>query len=551
VREEGDQPPEETTTRMRRVVHTLKSLPPYPVLFAISPVLSLYAQNTDQVTVQELAIGLGITVLPTILIYCLVLGIAHDGRRAALAAAVFLVFYSLYGTISSGLKMLPIRWITPDTDRRYVLPAWTLLYLLYSLYVLRTPRRLNGLTAMLNASAGFLLAITAGLIALQSVGSEASIRRRESPGSSLPVAAIEGVTRQVPDVYYIVLDGYARSDVLRALYSYDNERFLTELKHLGFVIADDSRSNYCQSILSLASSLNMDYISELLPQAKPNGRSRSPLVRLLRDSSVMRRFRDHGFRAIAFETGYSLTDMTTADAFLRPAMSGLTQGPFVDRILAATPIPVLLQTDRMSGYDLHRKRLEFTFAQLSNLGVAAGRKFVFAHIVAPHPPFVYGAHGEPMEWPWPFSLNDGSHLIRPGGMTRDTFVTAYRDQLHYVNSLTLDTLKSIIEQAEIPPVIVLQADHGPGSLLNNHDAEDTNMGERLSILNAYLIPGEAGIDASAIYDSITPVNTFRIIMNGLFGEELPLLPDRSYYSTGDRPYDFVDVTERAVQEAGE
>jgi hypothetical protein len=64
--------------------------------------------------------------------------------------------------------------------------------------------------------------------------------------------------------------------------------------------------------------------------------------------------------------------------------------------------------------------------------------------------------------------------------------------------------------------------------------------ESISILNAYYLPG---VDSSQLYDSISPVNTFRLIFNTYFGEDYELLDDRTYYSPYWQPYDFYDVTE--------
>ena len=71
--------------------------------------------------------------------------------------------------------------------------------------------------------------------------------------------------------------------------------------------------------------------------------------------------------------------------------------------------------------------------------------------------------------------------------------------------------------------------------------EKTNMKERLSILNAYYLPEEG---KKLLYESITPVNTFRIIFNYLFNTEFEILNDKSYFSTWSKPYQFIDVTER-------
>ena len=52
------------------------------------------------------------------------------------------------------------------------------------------------------------------------------------------------------------------------------------------------------------------------------------------------------------------------------------------------------------------------------------------------------------------------------------------------------------------------------------------------------------LKAEEIFSSVlTPVNTFRLIFNHYFGTDLELLKDESYFSTWDRPYEFVRFTD--------
>ena len=120
------------------------------------------------------------------------------------------------------------------------------------------------------------------------------------------------------------------------------------------------------------------------------------------------------------------------------------------------------------------------------------------------------------------------------------------EQLQFVNREILETLRAIISDADQTPIIILQSDHGSGSMLDWNDVSSTDVGERLSILNAYLLPGDAG---SKVYNTITPVNSFRLILDEYLGESFPLLSDVSYFSPWPRPYDFTDVTDRAIVEA--
>jgi hypothetical protein len=64
--------------------------------------------------------------------------------------------------------------------------------------------------------------------------------------------------------------------------------------------------------------------------------------------------------------------------------------------------------------------------------------------------------------------------------------------------------------------------------------------EGMRILNAYYLPLK---DCDLVYDSITPVNTFRVIFNCYFGTNYKLLEDKSYNSFDFSPYKFTDVTD--------
>jgi hypothetical protein len=69
----------------------------------------------------------------------------------------------------------------------------------------------------------------------------------------------------------------------------------------------------------------------------------------------------------------------------------------------------------------------------------------------------------------------------------------------------------------------------------------------MKILNAYYLPGHA----DQLYTSISPVNTFRVVLNSYFGTNFPLLEDVSYYSSLSCHYDFTvmpDTCSRPVEE---
>jgi hypothetical protein len=181
-----------------------------------------------------------------------------------------------------------------------------------------------------------------------------------------------------------------------------------------------------------------------------------------------------------------------------------------------------------------------TLHSLPETAKLPGPKFVFAHITCPHPPFVFGENGEDVaDRLVDYSRSDGSGETPA---TREAYRQGYRAQVAFLTGRILALVDGIMKNSTEPPVIILQADHGPALGLDHSHPERTDVHERMSIFSAYHFPGAA---SEAVPDTITPVNVFRTLFNAYYQANLPLLKERSYLSTWDRPYDFLDVTDRA------
>jgi len=532
-------------------------LPLYPLLLAASPALSLYAQNTAQATAEDAALALAATALPVVAAWLLALAITRRPERAALIALLFAAAWLLFGAASDALAALLPRWIVPRDERRCLLPALAALMAAGGICIARTRRDPRGLTRFLGTTSIILTlavlatlawnGLTDGLLwAPPRAAAAETAPAAPEPGAGVAWETAAG-TEALPDIYYIILDGYARQDILAQHYDYDNSAFIESLEGMGFIVARASRANYSQTLLSLASSLNMRHIPDMLAGDYAWGPARTRLMHAIDYGAVADILREEGYRFVTFETGYEGTAIRTADLHLETGAESAGSRPLTARALSWTPLAAFHDVGAYTYAVAHRERIETILSLLAERPDGAGPQFVLAHIVCPHPPFVFGPLGE-LRVPPLADTSDGSHLLTRGHLSAADYRRRYRDQLSYLNGRVLDMLRALLDGAERETVIILQADHGPGSMLDQASAERTHAGERMSILNAYRLPGLAG---SPVYDTITPVNTFRVILNGYFGADYPLLPDVSYYAPWDAPLDLVDVTEQAVQEAGE
>lgn len=521
-----------------------------PFLFAVFPILSLFAANVGLVRPGEVMLPAAIVLAAAGLTFLLAARLLKDAEGGALVVSVFWLLFFSFGRlltflggsgggheailflaclgIFGGTVALAIKQRghlgNLATIMNVVGAALVIMPLLTIIPALARGKSIAGPPPIATATTS----ATATATAADPVSEQAT----PSPVAEDTTTSTPQPVPYKPDIYYIILDGYARSDVLKELYGVDNSAFLAGLEQRGFYIAEESRANYCQTYLSLASSLNMTYLNEVAAATGEDSDDRRPLQDRVRQNEVVRLLKEQGYTYAAFSTGYAEGELNNADIYLTAPWS-LSQ--FQSGLVGSTPISPTIALQ----YEMHRERLLYAFDHVPDMADVEGPVFVFAHITAPHPPFVFGANGEKTTPNREFTFSDGSHFV--GEASRPEYVAGYQAQVSYITTRAAAMVEAILARSAEPPVIILQSDHGPGSQLDWYSAENSNLTERLSILNAYHLPG--GADAR-LYESITPVNTFRLIFDHYFGAGYGLLEDRSYFSTWPTPYRFIYVPSR-------
>jgi hypothetical protein len=483
---------------------------------AVYPILALLANNISQVKPHAALRPLLIVSCVALLLWGLLLWLTRDIRRSALLTSWWLVLFFSYGHIYNFLEAQ-----TALGRHRLLLPAWIILAFIGSWWILRKVRDLAYVTLVLNGISLVLLVFPLLQLGAYTLRSQATTRA----DSGLPpeFAALQVPEGQpLPDVYYIILDAYARNDVLSAVFDTSNEEFTGWLQEKGFYLAPCSQSNYSQTELSLSSSLNLSYLEDLIADLPAGSQDRLPLRSLLHDNAVRGAFQELGYNFVAFETGFLFSQFEDADVYFSPgALGGLsgfeillikTSGGLA-LVDAAARLPGFFEKSLTAPETVRYKQVSYTLDQLAEIPTSVpGPKFVFAHVLAPHGPLVFGVDGSQVYYPEPVSNAD--------------YFRGYRDELAYLNSRLIGVLDRILTDSAVPPIIILQADHG-------HDLASAD--DRMAILNAYYLPGDG---KDLLYPTITPVNSFRIIFNHYFGGQFDLLKDRSFFSYYQTPFEF-------------
>jgi len=492
----------------------------HPFLFAAFPILALYANNMGELSFSETLVPLAVALGSASLLLLLSWLVFRDIRRAGLIVSVFLMLFFISGYV----RYYVLNTLNLPGVANWLLPTFFLGILGAGLYLSARARlNLRNWTTILNVTAVALVLVSSINLGVY------EIRRHDSnPAHGTPAMPLELDKPDVPpDIYYIILDGYARADYLMEAHDYDNGAFTDYLSDRGFLVASDSRSNYAVTHLSLASSLNMEYIQVLVSQATLASQDLKSLAKLVENNRVANILKSVGYQYISFNTWCDPT-RHSSQADLSIDVSGKSLTPF-QRTLVETSLAGLVWHDT-SYYGEHVIR---SFDKLAEMPSIEGPKFVFAHIICPHWPFVFDADGrriEPVDW------------------RHDTDrVKKWLDQITFVNKKLEIMVDEILESSAAPPIIILQGDHGPrGDIVgyrgDRYDPTEATVQDAMEILNAYYLP-ERG--KAALYESISPINTFRVILNLYFGAHLELLSDESYYSDSwDRPLSLVNVTDK-------
>jgi hypothetical protein len=524
-----------------------KIVPLHPFLLAIYPVLVLWSTNIKDVAANQV---LRTFLLSLVIAACLVVVLrllTRDWIKSSLIASVLLITFFSYGHLydvfkSSGLPLL--------VRHRLLLPLILVMVGAFIFFIWQTRRKLDTLTTFFNVVGIVLLVVPL----IQITGYEmhkASLAEGISAATASNQEIQSSTAENAPDVYYIILDAYGRQDMLKEFYGYDNSDLINGLKQRRFYVADGSYSNYMQTVLSLGSSLNMNYLDALQAEKGVKTLDYETVAGWMMASKVRGFLAQHGYKTVAFATSYA--EMGNADIFLKSPYQQDSNAPLVlpinefeGLLMKSTMMRAWLDLQEKSNklqdsfleapYIVQRNRILFTLTELKKVPAIPGKKIVFAHVVAPHPPFVFGPNGEAVQHTMPYMLNDGNAFEG----SPDEYVSGYRDQTHYINKLVLQAVDAILANSSRPPIIIIQGDHGPGAHLVWSSADKSNVPERMAILNAYYFPDG---DYKGLYPSISPVNSFRIVLNKYFGTNMGLLPDNHYFSTYLEPTHFININD--------
>ena len=513
--------------------------PFFVFVFAAYPILHIAAVNSGQVSWTTVGSAILVALAAAALLMVLLRPVSTSWHFAALAVSLLAAAFFSYGSVHALIESRSLRTAgaggraaaeTAQGVHGSLSAVWAAVALAGVAGVCLLARRVPAAkarraTSALNVMAGVLLAFVGIELATSWGDGGASTAGREA---TLPAGVETSALGYDPDIYYVILDGYARADVLESYYDFDNREFLDGLRARGLTVNDASSANYSWTFLSLASSLNLGYLQEMFgPRLDPKRSDRTLLYTAVRDNQAARFLRGRGYRFVHFQSTWGATLFNPyADEEVR-CYDSLFRQEFYRAIAEASWLKAL---QSRASADLAQCYLAH-FDSLGRMGSVPGPKFVFAHFLPPHHPYLFDRQGRVLR---NANLSNQFEFQKRLWEEKESYI----DQLVFVNQQILRAVDRILETSPRPPIIIIQSDHGPN--LTKGLTEDEKVRVRLANFAAYLLPGAP---PDLIPGDTSPVNQFRILFSHYFGAELPPLTERHYTSSYRQPYAFVEVSD--------
>jgi len=472
-----------------------------PIAIAMYSPLFHYANNADIVLFRSfLEIALLYVIIACMIYVFISLLTRGKWLQSSLGTLIAFILLLSYGFLFDGLRAIDI----------FQIETYTLLPII----ILLTAYIIQKVTLLSSSFSKIIWRITTGILSglllfnlvriLPSKIGMSPTTREVNIQTNIP-ALMENY--DYPDIYFFIFDEAAGFEVAREYFGYTGiEEFTQFLKAKGFYIAEESHSSSTHTLLELAIRLNYenysygdDYFTEM--------------NNAIADNKAMEYLKSLGYTLIAFDERripYPTGEPMPVDYLIEDAFDG--EG-FASLGLLDDYKMLVLQNSIFGQFicvvpniRAHQNLISYTAKAIAD-NQYSSPKFVYVHLMLPHPPFAFKENG----------------LIIPNQTEHHNwqrYLGNYKFSIKVMRELILSALSS--SGPDNPPVIILQSDHGArnqsvqpysNNLVNYPDEYKT------WIVNSIYLPG---CDDAPLSQDLDPINTFPIVFNCYFDSGIPL-----------------------------
>ncbi len=476
----------------------------YPFFLFLFPVFFVFHGFTENfyfVSVKSALLLTGTYIISSLVLTGIFYFFSKRLHPAALMAAFVMFFHFFFGSIHDRIK----EYAGNSVFAKYSFVVGAFLVLTVILFfILKRRKQFSRLTQYLN-----ILFLALILIDLYSLVVQSITNKKKLTLSRLSATNNACNTCSKPDIYIIMLDGYAGSDQLKNILFYNNSPFTDSLALRGFRTIPNSNSNYDSSPSSVASLLNMEYLDST--EAR-NMRQKGHIYAFTRinNNRLMSFLQANGYTVFNYSIFKVAGQASLTGGSFVPANAKLINGnTFISRLEKDVLLNVATKLNlkwylKKSLYATHKENEKlFTLTMKIPAVKTNGPKVIYTHLMMPHHPYYFDENGvaRSFEELKKMALSDTS---------------AYLSYLKYTNKKIIQLVDHILLNSASPPVIAILSDHGFRYFAGSYTKY------AFSNIMSICLPGR---DYSLFKDSMTNVNFFSTFLNTTFHQSIPMQKD--------------------------
>jgi len=485
-----------------------------PVFFIIHNYVQYYGAVTPG---TALKIFILIEIFFTV--FVLLLYFFWKNSNASLAVTTFLgILYLLFGNIkemlASGLHLFFVS--------RYAvfLPMMILCIVVY-IVVIRKKKNFNNLNLYLNIL--LIIFIITDCLQLPSLngiftaGKQSLLANRTIYNDKLLTTSF-----RKKDIYYLLFDSYPNCTILKNNQPPGSFSLDTFLLNRNFYVIKNSKCNYNNTAFSMDATLNMAYLERLHNPDNLTPMEYDKAIADINHAAIFNYMAGRGYKI------YNLSAFTVRNSppLYKQQFATLLPGemfmyftflPCIKRDLLwhitkhfPTHSGAYINSPAFNNEkELNEGKLYYNNKLLDSVpkipaDTSVEPRFVYAHFFMPHYPYFYDENGK--------KYSD-TGIYNMGLIYNDKKFINY---VNYTNKKIAGMLAELLSKTGAGSIVIVQSDHGYRGFAK------TDINNHFKNLSAVYFPNH---DYSGLYDSMTNVNTFRVLLNKYFSEKIPLLPD--------------------------
>jgi hypothetical protein len=492
---------------MAEKITKIKKLPFYLLLLPIYFICSKYVQYQGLLDAKTALVSCLQILISVLLVFSLFSLVFRNWLKSSLLTLFCTLTFLFFGDLRIFLRQSEnLHFLS---QYKFFLPALLLAFFLFNWMIRKEKSQVNAATFF------NLLFITYLVLEIVTLYQLKSYSKQNQPETA---TISESIINKQPDIYYLVADCYPSSSFLQEMMGVNNNYFEDSLKKHGFYIPTLSNSNYNRTIFSMLSVFDMKYLKNIDTVLPVSSKQYAFAMKEIKSAHYFSYLNKANYKVINLSIfDFSETKALRKQNFLaasgKEIFFGHTFWNYFSRdvyyrwILNKKNYKQRFNKELQEPLRHYNKQIVDTLIN-NSFTLSSKPVFVYAHMNMPHYPYFYDETGMPYN-------NDSIY-----GKEMITSKKRFAGYIGYTNTQLLRIIQSIKNRTKGEAVIILQSDHGIS------DFNPLRKTDAFRNFTSFYFPDN---DYSMLPDTMSNVNTFRIILNKYMDQKLPFIKDSSFY----------------------